>query len=70
MKTKTGSVLTLIISATVLLYAVVKFTHLYSKHNPLYSSYLVDIDEKERVNLSEEPDFRFAISFENYMVPR
>ena len=69
-KTRTGGVLTLVISATVLLYAVVKFTHLHTKHNPLFSSYLVDLNEKETLNLSEEPDFRFAISIENYMAPR
>ena len=69
-KTRIGGVLTLIISATVLLYAVVKFTHLYTKHNPLFSSYLVDIDEKETLNLSEEPDFRFAVTIESYMAPR
>ena len=33
------------------------------------SSYLKDLEENESLNLSDMPNFKFAVSIENYLAP-
>ena len=71
--TRTGGVVTLLILATVLLYAVIKFNHLHTRHNPYMSSFLTDITKTDSINLDEEPhykQFKIAFSVEDYYPPK
>ena len=71
--TRTGGVVTILIVATVLLYATVKFNHLYTRHNPHLSSYFTDIAKTDSINLEEDPyykEFKIAFSVEDYFSPK
>ena len=67
-RTRCGGVTTLIIATTVLLYAVIKFNHLSTRHNPHMSSYLQDIPQKESVDISDDSyKFKIALSIEDFI---
>ena len=67
---RTGGMITLLISIVVILYAAVKFIHLYTRHNPLLGSYYQDVPNDEILNLSEQKEFKIAFSVENYYEPK
>ena len=67
---RTGGMITLLISSVVILYAAVKFIHLYTRHNPLLSSYYQDVTANEILNLSEQKEFKIAFSIEDYNEPK
>ena len=67
---RTGGMITLLISIVVILYAAVKFVHLYTRHNPLLSSYYQDVTANEILDLSEQKEFKIAFSVEDYTEPR
>ena len=54
----------------VLMYGVLKFSHLMTKHNPNISSFLSDRHELEDVAINlNERKFRFAITVESFFDP-
>ena len=66
-RTRTGGVFTVILVSLVLLFAIVRFLELYSRHNPLIFQWHEDVvDEKMNLN---EMGFRFALSIEDYLKP-
>ena len=53
-----------------LMYSILKFSHLASKHNPNISTFLkVDELTGQYLNLNEHR-FRFAVTIESYLSPR
>ena len=67
---RTGGVITLLISTAVFWYAAVKFLHLYNRHNPLLSTYYQDVEANEILNFSEQKEFKIAFSIEDYYEPK
>ena len=48
---RTGGVITLFISTAVIFYAAIKFVHLYTRYNPMLSSYYQDVAADEILHL-------------------
>lgn len=66
-KTRLGGVFTLLIIATVLLFAIVKFSHMTARKNPFLSQMNIDNDDLE-LNLFES-GFRIAVTVEDFQAP-
>lgn len=69
LQTSVGGFVTLMLTLLVLMYAMVKFDHLNSRFNPQMSSYLVDNEKNEDLNLNER-GFRVAFAIEDYYAPK
>ena len=67
--TRIGGVCTLLITSVVLLFAMVKFVHLYTKHNPTMSAYYKDSDASKKINLNKL-NMRIAFAVEDYILPK
>ena len=60
--------LTILIATTVLLYALVRFEHMMSKHNPNINDYYVDVKQGHEADLNDI-NFRIAFTVEDYQSP-
>ena len=70
-QTRVGGVFTILAFLIVLMYAILKFSHLMTRHKPTMFSYLKDNDYSlngEEVNLSERK-FRIAVTIEDFFAP-
>ena len=70
-KTKVGGICTILAFLVVLMFAILKFSHLISKHKPTMFSYLKENDYSlngEEIDLSERK-FRIAVTIEDFFAP-
>ena len=57
------------LGAVTLTFALVKFQHLWTRHNPIISPYEKDFDPNKILDLSDT-NFRIAFAVEDYSKPR
>ena len=70
-KTKVGGICTILAFLVVLMFAILKFSHLISRHKPTMFSYLKENDYSingEEIDLSERK-FRIAVTIEDFFAP-
>ena len=66
-----GGVFTILSFLIVIMYAILKFSHLMTRHKPTMFSYLKDNDYSlngEEIDLSERK-FRIAVTIEDFFAP-
>ena len=71
-QTRVGGVFTILAFLIVLMYAILKFSHLMARHKPTMFSYLKDNDYSlngVEIDLSERK-FRIAVTIEDFFAPR
>ena len=71
MKTQIGSFITLVVTTTIVMYALLKYLHLLTRHNPDVSYYYNwnEHENGEVVNLNDI-NFKIAVTIEDYNSPK
>ena len=69
--TRTGGVATIVITIIALMYALLKFSHLIDKHNPMMSTYFKEDywKSEDLINLGER-NVRLAFTIEDHLDPK